>query len=146
MIQKHESIVIQVVARALVPLILLFGVYVIVFGHYGPGGGFQGGVILATGVILHRLCLGRDFSHRTLPPGLAGGAAIAGLLLFGLMGIVPMVFGGAFLDYAHLPLPGYSTVDLRYLGIGIVEVAIGLAVMGASVVIFDSLAGGDSDA
>lgn len=143
MIQKYESIILQVICKALVPFIQLFGLYVIVFGHYGPGGGFQGGVILATSIILLRLCLGKERAHQKFPPRLAMGLGVGGLLIFSLVGLVPVILGGAFLDYGYLPVPGLSGADLRYLGITIVEIGIGLAVMGACVLIFDSLADGD---
>lgn len=143
MIQRYESIIIQVVCKVLVPFIQLFGLYVIIFGHYGPGGGFQGGVILATSIILLRLCMGKEISHKKFPPELATGLGIGGLLIFSLTGFIPLFFGGAFLDYAYLPIPGLSSADLRYIGITIVEIGIGLAVMGACVLIFDRLADGE---
>ena len=67
--------------------------------------------------------------------------AAIGMLIFVLAGLVPMVIGGAFLDYAYLPVPGVSGAELRYLGILIVEVGIGLAVFGTLVLIFDNLIG-----
>lgn len=142
MIQKYESIIIEVVCKALVPLIQLFGLYVIVFGHYGPGGGFQGGVILATSVILLRLCLGRERSYQKFPPVLATVLGVSGLLIFVGAGLVPLLFGGSFLDYAYLPGPDLEAAELRSFGITVVEAGIGLTVMGACILIFDSLVDG----
>ena len=67
--------------------------------------------------------------------------AAIGMLVFMLAGLVPMATGGAFLDYEYLPIPGVSGADLRFLGILIVEIGIGLAVFGTLVLIFDNLAG-----
>ena len=61
------------------------------------------------------------------------------MLIYLLMGLVPMATGGMFLDYGHLPIPGISGAPLRSLGILIVEVGIGLSVFGTMVLIFDSL-------
>lgn len=139
--QRYQSIIIQIICSLLIPFIQLFALYVIFHGHYGPGGGFQGGVLLAVSVILQRLYLGREVSHQKFPPKLAMAFASVGMLIFGLAGIVPMITGGSFLDYAYLPLFWVSGAEMRYLGILIVEVGIGLAVFGTLVLIFDSLVG-----
>ncbi|MFC1916216.1 Na(+)/H(+) antiporter subunit B [Chloroflexota bacterium] len=139
--QRYQSIVVQTICSLLIPFIQLFALYVIVHGHYGPGGGFQGGVLLAVSIILQRLYLGRETSYRKFPPWLALTFAAIGMLIFGLAGIIPMVTGGAFLDYAYLPIPWVSGAELRALGILIVEIGIGLAVFGSLVLIFDNLVG-----
>lgn len=141
MIRQYESIIVQVVCSTIIPFIQVFALYVILHGHYGPGGGFQGGVLLAVSIILLRLYSGKEVSYRKFPPKLAAVLAAIGMLVFMLAGLVPMVTGGAFLDYAYLPIPGVSGADLRFLGILIVEVGIGLAVFGTLVLIFDNLAG-----
>ena len=139
--QRYESIIVQTICSLLVPFIQLFALYVIFHGHYGPGGGFQGGVLLAVSVILQRLYLGTKDSYRKFPPQLALALGAIGMLVFSLAGIIPMVSGGAFLDYGSLPIPWVHGAGLRYLGILIVEIGIGLAVFGTLVLIFDSLIG-----
>jgi len=125
----------------LIPFIQLFALYVIIHGHYGPGGGFQGGVLLAVSIILQRLYLGTKISYRKFPPKLALAIGAVGMLIFGLAGIIPMAFGGSFLDYGNLPLFWVQGAELRALGILIVEIGIGLAVFGTLVLIFDNLVG-----
>jgi len=139
MIHPAESVIIQLVSRAMVPFMQLFALYVIVHGHYGPGGGFQGGVIFAVSIMLLRLCSGIEVAHEKFPPKVAYALAAIGMLIFMLAGLIPMVNGGVFLDYEYLPIPGVSGAELRYLGILIVEVGIGLAVFGTIVLIFDNL-------
>ena len=142
MIEKRfQSIIVQTVCSLLIPFIQLFALYVIIHGHYGPGGGFQGGVLLAVSIILQRLYLGKAVSYKRFSPKLSITIAAIGMLIFGLAGIVPMAMGGSFLDYAYLPIPWVHGAELRALGILIVEVGIGLAVFGTLVLIFDSLAG-----
>lgn len=142
MLEPSRSIIIRTVCSAVTPFIQIFGAYVIVHGHYSPGGGFQGGVILASSIILERLYIGKDLSHRQFPPEWAPALAAGGMLIFMIVGLVPLATGGMFLDYGHLPIPGLSGDDLRYYGILIVEVAIGLAVFGTVVLIFDKLVEG----
>lgn len=139
MIDRYESPIVQVVCSVLTPFIQLFALYVIMHGHYGPGGGFQGGVLLAVSIMLSRLYLGKEVSHRNFPPKLAVALAAIGMLLFVLAGLIPMVTGGVFLDYAYLPIPWVSGATLRYLGILIVEMGIALAVFGTLVLVFDKL-------
>lgn len=141
MIDRYESAIVQVVCSVLTPFIQLFALYVITHGHYGPGGGFQGGVLLAVSIMLSRLYLGKEASHRKFPPKLAMVLAAIGMLIYVLAGLLPMATGGMFLDYAYLPIPGVSGAPLRYLGILIVEMGIALAVFGTLVLIFDNLVG-----
>ena len=139
--QHYQSIIIQTICSLLIPFIQLFALYVIIHGHYGPGGGFQGGVLLAVSIILQRLYLSNKVAYQKLSPKLALALAATGMLIFGLSGIVPMIFGGAFLDYGNLPFFWVHGAELRALGILIVEIGIGLAVFGTLVLIFDSLVG-----
>ena len=139
--QRYQSIIVQTICSLLIPFIQLFALYVIFHGHYGPGGGFQGGVLLAVSVILQRLYLGKEVSYQKFPPKLALTLGAIGMLIFGLAGIIPMATGGAFLDYESLPLLWVHGAELRHLGILIVEIGIGLTVFGTLVLIFDNLVG-----
>ncbi len=139
MTEPCKSIIVRVVCSAIVPFMQLFALYVITHGHYGPGGGFQGGVILGASIILQRLYLGKELSHRKFSPKLAPMLGAIGMLIYMLAGLVPMATGAMFLDYGQLPIHGISGAPLRALGILIVEVGIGLAVFGTMVLIFDSL-------
>ena len=141
---KLENPVVEGVSRFLVPFIQIFALYVITHGHYGPGGGFQGGVILAASMMLLRLSLGEDYEHRRFSPWAATCVAAIGILIYAFAGLVPMVFGGRFLDYAYLPIPGLSPAELRYHGILIVESGVGMVVWGTLVSLFDHLLGRES--
>jgi multicomponent Na+:H+ antiporter subunit B len=138
-IGRYPSVIVEVTSVLLAPFIMLFGIYVIAHGHYGPGGGFAGGVALAVGVILLRLVADEELVDRRFPPALGILAGTLGMLLFVLIGLASVVAGGAFLDYAAVG--GADPVTLRYLGILVVEIAVGLAVFGTLIVIFDVLAG-----
>ncbi len=87
-------------SRYLAPLILLLGIYVFVNGHLTPGGGFQGGAIVASGMLLLLLADPlKQFSHKVI----AGVESISGLLFVGI-GVLGMFFAGGFLDNRLLPL------------------------------------------
>jgi multicomponent Na+:H+ antiporter subunit B len=137
----YPSVVVRVVCALLSPFILVFGLYVVAHGHYGPGGGFAGGVFLAVAAILPRLTLSERLAYRLVPVEAGPVAGGVGMLIFLACGVVPMLFGGAFLDYGAVEVAGMEAARVRYLGILVVEVGVGLAVFGAMVTIFDVLVG-----
>jgi multicomponent Na+:H+ antiporter subunit B len=139
-----QNPVVEGVSSFLVPFIQIFALYVITHGHYGPGGGFQGGVILAASMMLLRLALGEDYEHRRISPRACALVATVGMLVYICVGLLPMVFGGRFLDYAYLPIPGLASAELRYHGILIVETGVGLVVWGTLITLFDHLLGKES--
>ena len=127
----------QVVGRLLIPFIVLFGLYVQFHGEYGPGGGFQAGAIIATGVILYALLEGESAALRAIPRGVLLGMVVGGALLYGSVGVVCMIMGGAFLDYSVLAA---DPVFGQQLGILIIEAGVGMAVCGALLAIFHAFA------
>jgi multicomponent Na+:H+ antiporter subunit B len=138
---RYESLVVDVVARLNVPFMQLFALYVIVHGHYSPGGGFQGGVILAVSVILHRLVLGPEESRRRFSPRAALALAVGGVLAFLAIGLIPLLLPApASSTTRPCPCRAWSPPPRRYFGILLVEIAIGLGVWGALVTVYDTLA------
>lgn len=133
---KHHLIP-QVVGRLLIPFIVLFGLYVQFHGEYGPGGGFQAGALIATGVILYALLEGEAAALRALPQSVLMGLLIGGACLYGGVGIVCMLLGGNFLDYSVL---ASNPVLGQQLGILIIEAGVGMAVCGALLTIFHAFA------
>ena len=127
----------QVVGRLVIPFIVLFGLYTQFHGEYGPGGGFQAGAIIATGIILYALLEGESNALRAVPRSVLLGMVIGGALLFGGVGVVCMFMGGNFLEYSVLaadPIWG------QQLGILIIEAGVGMAVCGALLSIFHAFA------
>ncbi|XOV87393.1 MAG: DUF4040 domain-containing protein [Pseudomonadota bacterium] len=127
----------QIVGRLLIPFIVLFGLYVQFHGEYGPGGGFQAGAIIATGVILYALLEGEKAALRALPRRLLLGLAIAGASLYGLVGVVCMLLGGNFLEYSVL---AEDPVIGQQVGIILIEAGVGMAVTGSLLSIFHAFA------
>ena len=130
--------IIVLVSRTLSPFIMLFALYVIFHGHHSPGGGFQGGTMLAAAVILIRLAAGSEIGRLQFPRKLGTPLGAAGVFIYFGTGLAAMLSGGRFLNYAFLPAPGPAPF-LRWLGILLVEVGVGLAVMGILTAIYDDL-------
>jgi len=122
---------------------MVFGWYVIIHGHYSPGGGFQGGALLAASILLIRVAGGKQIAKLQIQEFATTPLAIIGVLIYFLTGLVAMITGGYFLDYGQLPIPGMDPAYLRYTGILIIEVGIGLAVMAILVMIYDNLVRGE---
>lgn len=131
----------QVVGRLLIPFIVLFGLYVQFHGEYGPGGGFQAGAIIATGVILYGLLEGELAALRAIPRSVLLGMVAGGALLYGGVGVACMLMGGAFLDYSVLAA---DPVVGQQLGILIIEAGVGMAVCGALLSIYHAFAARES--
>ncbi len=139
MIAKYYNLIVCLACRVMAPFILLYGIYIIFFGHYSPGGGFQGGTILAADVIMMRMVLGKKATYKKFPPQLGLILGGIGLLIYGGTGLVAMLAGGNFLDYSFLPIPGVTGPEKRYYGILFVEIGVALGVFGVLLSIFDSL-------
>ena len=134
-----HQLVLRVVAKVLIPFILLFGLYVQFHGDFGAGGGFQAGVILATGMVLYDLVFGESDARLVVPPSWLRRLAALGVLLYAGVGLAGMVLGGAFLDYSVF-VPG-DPVQGQHLGILLVELAVGMTVFAVVLTIFYALSG-----
>jgi multicomponent Na+:H+ antiporter subunit B len=135
MIQRHGSVVVQTFVRLLVPLVQLFALYVLFFGHDSPGGGFQAGVMLGASYVLLALAFGREALDRRVNEPVCLALAATGVLLYLGTGLAGMLFGGTFLDYGALPV-GESVARARYFGILFVETGVGLGVAATIVLLF----------
>ena len=136
-----DSPIIHVASRGIGPFILLIGMYVFFHGHYSPGGGFQGGVLMAAGILLLRISLGTTLSQAIMPSWITLRLSAIGALIFTAVGLLAVLSGGNFLDYHFLPVPGLKPEYLRYYGILLIEVGVMMTVMASLVAIYDDLIG-----
>lgn len=134
----HEHTILRIVAKVVIPPILLFALYVQFHGAYGPGGGFQAGVIFAAGVILYALVFGLDAARRAVPPALLRVTAALGVLTYAGTGIATMLLGGQFLDYGQL---APSNVHGQHIGLELIEFGVGLNVFSIITAMFFVFAG-----
>jgi multicomponent Na+:H+ antiporter subunit B len=140
-----EDLIIKTSVRLLVPFIQLFGLYVIVHGHYSPGGGFQGGVILGAAFILLALAYGLKTSQEYMTPRVNAVFTNLGAAIFIGVGVVSAIVGGLFLDYAALnKLIPLGPIEWHSFGIFLVEVGVGFTVMSIMVLLYWNLSSGGS--
>tara|TARA_R110002049_G_scaffold27321_3_gene94455 strand:+ start:106719 stop:107156 length:438 start_codon:yes stop_codon:yes gene_type:complete len=135
--------IIRVVSKLLIPYILLFGCYVQFHGDFGPGGGFQAGVILAAALILYSLVFGLDAAKQVAPPRVVEKLMALGVLVYGGTGVATMMLGGNFLDYRvlnHPSIPSFLPQG-QHLGIFVVELGVGITVTAVMTMIFYAFAG-----
>jgi multicomponent Na+:H+ antiporter subunit B len=138
------SPILDAACRLLVPFMLLFALYVIAHGHDSPGGGFQGGTIIAATIILIRMVHGQEHTWGLHRVG-ALRLACAGIALYAGIGLLSVLLQGQYLDYGVLPLPA-QTAQVRALGILGIEIGVVMGVTGVFVLIFDALtAWGEDD-
>ena len=131
--------ILRVVAKILVPYVLLFALYVQFHGDYGPGGGFQAGVIFAAGFVLYALVFGLAAVKRVAPPRFIEILVAAGVLIYAGTGVVTMLMGGAFLEYGALN-PEHPA-EGQHLGILMIELGVGITVAAVMIAIFTTFAG-----
>lgn len=133
-----HHLVIRVVSKLMIPFILLFGLYVQFHGDFGPGGGFQAGVIFAAAFILYALVYGLENARRIVPDKYIRMGVALGVLIYGGTGVVSLFLGGNFLDYSVL---AHDAPHGQHLGIFVVEFGVGLTVTSVMVAIFFAFAG-----
>jgi len=137
--RSSDSPIILLLSRVISPYIMLFGLYVIFHGHYSPGGGFQGGAMLAASILLIRIAVEEKVYEMQFKKSFDIPLGALGVLIFFGVGLIAMVLGGNFLDYHFLPMSWLEPADIRSMGILLIEIGVGLAVMTILVAIYDNL-------
>lgn len=139
----NQFSIIRVVSKFMVPYILLFGLYVQFHGDFGPGGGFQAGVIIASAIILYGLVYGLTAAQHVAPSWMIEKLIALGLIVYAGTGFVCMSLGGKFLDYNTLEHKVWPEVlpHGQHLGIFAVEFGVGITVTAVMVMIYYAFAG-----
>ena len=137
--RMREKLVLRVVSRFFIPFILLFGLYVQFHGDFGPGGGFQAGVIFAAAFFLYGLVYGLDDLQRVVPWRAVEVGLALGVLIYAGVGIASLLLGGNYLDYKVLD--AHDAMHGLHLGILLIELGVGLTVSASMLAIFYSFAG-----
>jgi len=133
---KH-NLILRVVSKFLIPLIFLFALYVQFHGDFGPGGGFQAGVIFSAALILYALVFGVDTAKQIIPPFILRMLASLGVLIYAGTGIATLLLGGNYLEYGVL---ASTLVAGQHLGILVIEMGVGMTVMSVMLIIFFAFA------
>ncbi|RLB70613.1 MAG: Na(+)/H(+) antiporter subunit B [Deltaproteobacteria bacterium] len=138
---EADNLIVKTVVRLFTPFIQIYALYVIAHGHYSPGGGFQGGVILAAGIILLSLAFGLKKTLTKITERLIVMLSSLGVLIYGGIGLLCLLLGGNYLDYKELDiLLNIGIPQARSMGILGVEIGVGIAVMACMISIFYDIA------
>ncbi len=129
--ERHT--ILRLITRLLVGPIMLFALYVQFHGDYGPGGGFQAGVIFGSAFILYGLLFGVASVKEVAPPPVVRTLAAAGVLIYGGVGVVTLLLGGNYLDYDVL---ASDPVAGQHLGILLIELGVGTTVASTMIMLF----------
>jgi multicomponent Na+:H+ antiporter subunit B len=128
---KGMTIIVKTISSWVKVLIVVFGIYIILFGHLTPGGGFAGGVILASSYLLIMLAFGREFVQKDLPLAIDSKLDCIGALLFAMIAVLGMVLCDKIFFDNFLYIPGKEFELISAGTIPFSNIAIGLKV-GAS--------------
>lgn len=138
-----DYLVLRVIAKLMIPFVLVFALYVQFHGDFGPGGGFQAGVIVAAAIIFYAIIFGLPAARAVVPDRLVETMVASGVLLYGGVGVAGLLLGGNYLDYFVLdrdPVAG------QHRGIFWVEVGVLVTVAGVMLKIFYMFAARGLDA
>lgn len=134
----RDYLVLRVIAKLMIAFMLVFALYVQFHGDFGPGGGFQAGVIAAAAIIFYAIIYGLPAARRVVPDWLVETMVAAGVLLYASVGVAGMLLGGNYLDYFVLHA---DPVEGQHRGIFWVEVGVLITVAGVMLKIFYLFAG-----
>ncbi|MDQ8726514.1 Na(+)/H(+) antiporter subunit B [Bradyrhizobium sp. LHD-71] len=127
------DLILRIGTKLILPFILLFALYVQFHGDYGPGGGFQAGVITSGVVVLLTITFGLEAAQRMAPQAVVQRMIPLGVLIYAGTGVAGLLLGKNFLDYSVL---GHDAVHAHELGIFLVEAGVLVTVAGTMTAIF----------
>jgi multicomponent Na+:H+ antiporter subunit B len=137
------DLVLRIVTKLLMPFMLLFALYVQFHGDYGPGGGFQAGVIAAAAIVFYAITFGLAAAQRLVPERVVERLLAAGVLLYAGVGLAGLVLGGNYLDYFVLDR---DPVHGQHRGIFWIEAGVAITVAGVMLKLFYMFAARGRDA
>ena len=135
-----NDIIIKTITRIVIPFTQVYGIFIILNGHVSPGGGFAGGAIIGTTLVLYTLVFGREkgqkkFSHRISEITESGG-----IMFFILIGLIGLLIGGSFLTNIDAGFPEGEVGNILSGGmIPLLMIAIGIKVTSTIINLFNLL-------
>lgn len=133
-----DNIIVKTIARILIPFIQLYAFYVLAHGDLGPGGGFQAGVIFGASIILYAIVFGLQGGRKRISRTISDTFSSVGVLIYAGIGVLCLLFGGAYLEYVKLPLGSAELAS--HLGIYGIEIGVGITVSTVMITIFFEIA------
>jgi len=129
----NNDLILRIGTKLILPFIVLFALYVQFHGDYGPGGGFQAGVIAAGAIILLVITCGLEYGQRVVSRRVAQFMVPLGVLIYAGTGVAGLLLGKNYLDYSVL---GHDPVHAREWGIFAVEFGVLVTVSGTMLSMF----------
>jgi len=128
-----DYLVLRVIAKLMIAFMLLFALYVQFHGDFGPGGGFQAGVIAAAAIAFYAIIYGLPAARAVVPDRVVESMIALGVLIFSGVGFLGLLLGGNYLDYFVL---GHDPVHGQHRGIFWVEAGVFVTVAGVMLKVF----------
>jgi len=129
----RDHVILRVVSRFMIPFIFLFAFYIQFHGKISPGGGFQAGVILASGFIVYSLIYGTEKVIKIVSVTYLKFLSALGVLIYAGVGLVSLLFNKEFLNYYALAIEPKTA---QLIGISAVEIGVGITVFAVMMLIF----------
>lgn len=140
----HDSMTVRRSGSFLIPIVQLFGLYILFFGQYGPGGGFAGGVLLGASLIAGILIFGPESSVAVMAQRALHVDGL-GLIIFAGFGGLCLIGGGQLLNYASFAIPGLDDPTRRHVGILVTQVGVAIDIAVAAMSVVYSLSSEDEE-
>ncbi len=128
-----------IIVKLMLPVIVVYGIFIILHGHITPGGGFSGGAILGAALILYGLTFGQEASLKIFPEAISKRLESGGVLIFILIGLTGLIWGGAFLINGEIFPLGTPGTILSGGMIPLLMIAIGVKVGSTMMTLFNAL-------
>ena len=138
-IPAYRTVNKDVMIKILVPLILVYGIYVLFHGEVSLGGGFQAGALMGMVYLLDVMVLSDRENLVTLPKHISVAIAGVGTFIYAFTGVLCMVGGGKFLEYGALPFPFIHSHELHPTGMLLVEIGVAVCVAATIITILNAL-------
>ena len=132
------DVIFRVAAKIFIPFMLVFALYVQFHGDFGPGGGFQAGVVAAAMVIFYSIIFGLEAARQIFPQRIVEMMVPTGVAIFAGVGVVNLLLGDNYLDYSSLM---HDPENGQHIGILLVEIGVFVTVSGTMVAIFYTFVG-----
>lgn len=138
----RHHVVLRIVTKIMIPLIVIYALYIQFHGEYSPGGGFQAGIIFSAGFIIYSLIFGLDVAQDAIPPEVARFLAAFGVVIYIGFGLATILLGGQFLEYKVLLADDQAGETLGIIGI---ELGVGITVAAVALTLFYAFAGREQE-
>ena len=137
--QKFSSQENWTVFPILIPILLIYAIYVLLHGEVSLGGGFQAGALIAMSYILYSLIEGGYEKKIKISSFTLMRIGAVGILIYFMTGLLPVFFGGNFLEYGCLPLPFMEEAERHSTGILMIEIGVTITVASSIITILNAI-------